>query len=615
MLSAVTSFDGPVIRYWRRQQLLHTRGKYSCIPRAQQETRPAPTNKVTSTSTSTSTSTLKVRTHLRVARKGARHPPHLQPSTLNPQPSPSPTAIGLWSLFRGRWTVALAAEQGPRHCCDSAFAHEPDHLVATTAQAQAYTGLTRLHLFTYPSPTMADLIDPTAKGNYPIILGDGLLGKTSNEIFTGIRYNHKPSFPASDARLKPSLPGKTSSYDLNFSNSDGTVGFAGTRSTDDDDYVLWFDPERKAFILDKVDSTFNMNLTRIPGNSNPEELRRRYPHLENGQKVGDKKSAAGKDRLKSTPKADEKSITVQTKEMQKKFDKKHLDKKSSDKVFLEKKPLVEKKPIDKKPLLDKKAAVDKKPAVDKKSAVDKKLTDRKPTDRKPTDTDKRTPEKNQTEKKSSVDKRPTEKKSSLEKKMFEKKQLGKPLPKKIDLKLPVPEPPKPSEPKPRKKKDEDEDEEDEDDDGDLLIEYPGAEAPARQTHFSPAFPAPRRFDDFMDQRESEVEEEEEEEEEAAAEEEEDGTMDDVDFKLPSPVKHASQSHSEPMEIDEEEEEGEEDGDAEAGGANDAADLEYDLEQELENAFEKLDNNDQDNGYYYSNNNANDDDESEISEED
>ena len=33
----------------------------------------------------------------------------------------------------------------------------------------------------------AGLIDPTKTGNYPVILGDGLLGKTSNEIFTGIR--------------------------------------------------------------------------------------------------------------------------------------------------------------------------------------------------------------------------------------------------------------------------------------------------------------------------------------------------------------------------------------------------------------------------------------------
>ncbi|PTB70354.1 hypothetical protein BBK36DRAFT_1173989 [Trichoderma citrinoviride] len=340
---------------------------------------------------------------------------------------------------------------------------------------------------------MAELIDPTAKGNYPIILGDGLLGKTSNDIFTGIRYNHKPSFPASDARLKPSLPGKTTSYDLTFPSPEGTVGFAGTRSTDDDDYVLWFDPERKAFILDKVDSTFNMNLTRIPGNSNPEELRRRYPHLENGQsqKVGDKKNVSNKDKSKSTPKADDKTIT---------------------------------KPVDKQPL------------------------DKKPLEKK------------------SVEKR------SLEKKIFEKKQLDKKLPKKIDLALPMPQPPKPAQSESRKKKDDDDDEEDEDDDGDLLIEYPGAENPAKQTHFSPAFPAPRRFDDFMDQRESEVEEEDDDQED-----EDDGMDPDTEFKLPSPL---------------------------------------DLEQELENAFEKLESNGQDsgnNGYYY-NDNANDD-ESEISEED
>ncbi|KAL7787977.1 hypothetical protein V8C37DRAFT_254267 [Trichoderma ceciliae] len=445
---------------------------------------------------------------------------------------------------------------------------------------------------------MADLIDPTAKGNYPVILGDGLRGKTSNDIFTGIRYNHKPSFPTSDARLKPSVPGKTSSYDLNFSNSDGTVGFAGTRSTDDGDYVLHFDPERKAFILDKVDSTFNMNLTRIPGNSNPDELRRRFPHLESGQsqKAGDKKGAANKDKPKPTPKAEDKSITVQTKEMQKKLDKKptekkmldkkHIDKKPSDKIFVEKKAPIEKKPVDKKPVIDKKP-------VEKQ----KKPMERKPIEKKPLE-------------KKSVDKKPIENKS-LEKKMFERKQFEKKLPKKIELALPVPEPPKPEEPKSQKKKNDDDDEEDEDDDGDLLIEYPGAETSARETHFSPAFPAPRRFDDFMDQRESEVDED-------------DGAMDEdpeVEFKLPSPVKNASQGQSELMDVDGEggeEGEGEGEGEGEeAEEANDVADFELDLEQELENAFDQLDNNDQDNGnngYFYSNNNANDD-ESEISEED
>ena len=34
---------------------------------------------------------------------------------------------------------------------------------------------------------MADLIDPTQTGNYPVILSDRLLKKEANEIFTGVR--------------------------------------------------------------------------------------------------------------------------------------------------------------------------------------------------------------------------------------------------------------------------------------------------------------------------------------------------------------------------------------------------------------------------------------------
>ncbi|UKZ84612.1 uncharacterized protein TrAFT101_000515 [Trichoderma asperellum] len=462
---------------------------------------------------------------------------------------------------------------------------------------------------------MADLIDPTMKGNYPVILGVGLLGKPSNEIFTGIRYNHKPAFPPSDARLKPSIPGKTSSYDLNFSSAEGTVGFAGTRSTDDGDYVLYFDPERKAFILDKVDSTFNMNLTRTPGNSNPDDLRRRHPHLGSGQsqKAADQKSASSKDKLKSSAKADDKSITVQTKEMQKKkpLEKKLGEKKHADKIFVEKKPPpVEKKLVDKKLASDKekKPLEKEKKPMEKKLLLEKKLLEKKSIDKKPTDKSaENKPTAKKTVEKSAVERKIHEMKN-MEKRLSGGKFEKKPLPKKIELALPVPEPPKPEETRKKRDQDDDEEEEEEDDDDDLLIEYPGAEAPSRPTHhFSPAFPIARRFDDFMDQRESEVEEDEEamdEDTEAA-------------FKLPSPVKNGSQAQSEPMDVDQEEEEeaeeAEEAGEAEAGG-----DFEYDLEQELENAFDQLDNNDQDNGnnnnsgYYYNNNN---DDESEISEED
>jgi len=43
---------------------------------------------------------------------------------------------------------------------------------------------------------MAGLIDPTVAGKYPVILGDGLLDRTSDGIFTGIRCTHLPTPPA-----------------------------------------------------------------------------------------------------------------------------------------------------------------------------------------------------------------------------------------------------------------------------------------------------------------------------------------------------------------------------------------------------------------------------------
>ncbi|KND88073.1 hypothetical protein TOPH_07299 [Tolypocladium ophioglossoides CBS 100239] len=316
---------------------------------------------------------------------------------------------------------------------------------------------------------MAGLIDPTVAGKYPVILGDGMLD------------NHKPALPSGDApahaRLKPSVPGKTSSYDLSFSDGDGAYAYAGARNVDGNQYVLHFDPERKAFILDKIDSTFNMNVTRMPGNSDPEKLRRQHPHLE-GQKPDAKKSAGDGPKQKSTAKANTKG------------------------------PAQAKQP----------------------------------------------------------------------KRKAERKQQ-----KDVELSLPKPEPPKP------KNKHVEEDEEDEDDDdGGLLIEYPGADtaATAMQTDFSPAFPPPRRFDDFMDQSDSEGDADGESDDEP-----------DMDFQLPSPVNQNSASAPDPMELDQD------DGQAEAPTS---ADMEDDLEKEMEIAFEDLENSQE---------GSPDGDESEISEED
>ncbi|KPM45055.1 hypothetical protein AK830_g1478 [Neonectria ditissima] len=325
---------------------------------------------------------------------------------------------------------------------------------------------------------LAGLIDPTKTGNYPVILGDSLLGKPPNEIFTGIRYNHQPALSSpsapSSARLKPSVPGKTTSYDLTYTDDDSKYAFAGPRNTSDNQYVLYFDPSRESFVLDKVDSTFNMNVTRLPDNTDSESLRRQYPQID------------------STPRPPPKASKPAAKAAN--------------------------KPAN-KPAGSSAAAEKPAPKPRAKAPVQKKEPKRKP----------------------------------------EKKQP----PKSMALSLPVPEPAKPESQSQTKRPPQDEDEEeDDDDDGGLLIEYPDEPTAARQTNFSPAFPPVRRFDDFMNRRESEGED---------ADGESDGG-----FTLPSPVNNNEEEHAAPgpMDVDMNEDD---------GGA-DLDDLEKDLEDALEEAF-------------------------------
>ncbi|KAG5986096.1 hypothetical protein E4U43_005668 [Claviceps pusilla] len=353
---------------------------------------------------------------------------------------------------------------------------------------------------------MAVLIDPTVAGKYPVILGDGLLDRTSDGIFTGIRYNHKPALSSDDApnnaRLKPSLPGKTDSYDLSFTDDDGAYAYTGSRNTNSNQYVLHFDPERKAFILDKIDSTFNMNITRTPSDADAERLRSQYPHLDS-------------------------------------------------------------QPSPQKRATAKKTGANKETATSKSSQQQAKEPKRK-----------------------------TEKQ--------QQKQKQKKVAKEVALSFPEPQKEKPKPPKPPKSQSqsfEDEEEEDDDDDGGLLIEYPGGDA-AKQADFSPAFPPPRRFDDFMDQRDSEADDA-------------DGESDDepdMDFKLPSPVNnHLASSHSATVAAESmmdyhrhaAAEAQDDDDDDDEDGMND---MEDDLEKDMEMAFEDMAN-------------TPGGDESEISEED
>ncbi|KAK3388830.1 RNA polymerase II transcription elongation factor-domain-containing protein [Sordaria brevicollis] len=109
-------------------------------------------------------------------------------------------------------------------------------------------------------------MDPLKQGNYPIILSDALLGKASKETVSGIRYNHKPALSSEtapgQARLKRSA--KDGSYNLGFDDNGDKYQYNGVRTAADGQYVLVFDPERKAFVLHQVDSMFNMNITKAP---------------------------------------------------------------------------------------------------------------------------------------------------------------------------------------------------------------------------------------------------------------------------------------------------------------------------------------------------------------
>ncbi|KAK0733661.1 RNA polymerase II transcription elongation factor-domain-containing protein [Lasiosphaeria miniovina] len=131
---------------------------------------------------------------------------------------------------------------------------------------------------------MADpgVIDPTKAGKYPIILSDALLGKPSKETYTGVRYNHRPALSSDSApttsRLKKSA--KEGQFNLSFDDQGNKYLYNGSRTTEDDKYVLIFDPDRQAMILHRVDSVFHMNLTRTPTDTSAESLRKQFPHLE-----------------------------------------------------------------------------------------------------------------------------------------------------------------------------------------------------------------------------------------------------------------------------------------------------------------------------------------------
>ncbi|KAF7929583.1 uncharacterized protein EAE98_003582 [Botrytis deweyae] len=131
---------------------------------------------------------------------------------------------------------------------------------------------------------MTTAIDWDKPGKYPVVLSDALLGNSTNNTYTGIRYNHKPDAsigaPANSAQLKPSSNPSSANYDLSLSDNDDDYTYTGARTSGDGQFILTFDPVRKVLVLDRIDSTFDMNLTSAPWTDDAAQLQSQYEQLE-----------------------------------------------------------------------------------------------------------------------------------------------------------------------------------------------------------------------------------------------------------------------------------------------------------------------------------------------
>jgi hypothetical protein len=79
-------------------------------------------------------------------------------------------------------------------------------------------------------------------------------------------------------RLQPSKS-DASDYDLSFADDSGKYKYNGVQISGDGQYVLIFNPEKKHFVLHRLDSTFDMNLVNAPWEKNASTLRSQYPQL------------------------------------------------------------------------------------------------------------------------------------------------------------------------------------------------------------------------------------------------------------------------------------------------------------------------------------------------
>jgi len=97
---------------------------------------------------------------------------------------------------------------------------------------------------------------------------------------SSIQYNHKPDLSDPD-NAESSISHASEGDRVTLSLKDGAdeYKYTGTRHHDDDEYLLLLDEESKDFVLEKLASSYALNLTRAPWESSSKVLADRYPQL------------------------------------------------------------------------------------------------------------------------------------------------------------------------------------------------------------------------------------------------------------------------------------------------------------------------------------------------
>ncbi|KAF2399597.1 hypothetical protein EJ06DRAFT_549644 [Trichodelitschia bisporula] len=116
-------------------------------------------------------------------------------------------------------------------------------------------------------------LDPYKPGRYTIKLGESITNKNeASNIYTSIRYNHKPPIPPSNPPRTTTL---TATSPISLSITDGAEEphtYTGTRHSSSRSYVVVFDEPARTATLERLPHAFTFNLKSSPTGT-------KYPQL------------------------------------------------------------------------------------------------------------------------------------------------------------------------------------------------------------------------------------------------------------------------------------------------------------------------------------------------